>query len=140
MIVLMTALLISAALTLASAVAFSSEATRFEKLRSVLAHLGIQQERSYYDSLHSLDGTQTRAGYETILKYVDPGNHLARYTKVDDKGITVFQDRDTKRINDFSLNFKASSRIPSDPYGLLAALRHTRSNRAGKPLHGLRIA
>lgn len=117
------------------------DSTRFEKLNAVFEALKLSQERSYYADIKYLDGAQTRQGFETVLKYVDPNGGLARYSRIDEDKIIVFQDRDTKQVVDFSLAFKPGSSVPSDPTGLIHALRRVAANRSTKePLQGLRVA
>lgn len=124
---------------LASTTTLAQDLDRFDKLQSVLKYLGIPEERSYYDDLKLWDGQQTRQGFDTIRKYVDPSDVLSRYARWDDNRLVIFQDRDTRKVVDFSLEFKPSG-PPSDPKGLIASLRRKGPLLTDKPLDGFRIA
>lgn len=115
------------------------DSQRFEKLQAVLAHLGIAEEPSRAADAARFDGAQTRKGFETIIKYIDPKGELKRYVSWDDQGLTLFRDRDTKKVADFSLAFKQAG-APADAAGVLRHLKAAALNSAAEPLKGLRIA
>ncbi|MBI3544794.1 MAG: hypothetical protein HY075_16100, partial [Deltaproteobacteria bacterium] len=83
--------------------AAASQATRFEKLQAVLDHLGVNDTRAYGEELRRFDGSQTRQGFETILKYMDPGKHLQHYLHWDDSRVVLYQDRDVRLNPDYSI-------------------------------------
>lgn len=116
------------------------DASRFEKRQALLSYFGVMAEASYFDEIKYVDNTQTLQGFKTIARYIDPANTLAQYATIDTAKITVFQDKHTKQVVDFSLSFKAAGTTPSDPLSLLPAIKRIKFNRPESPLKGLRVA
>jgi N-acetylmuramoyl-L-alanine amidase len=128
-----------AAVLVTTAAAAQTPNDRYAKLRGVLAHLGLGDEPSYYNDLKLWDGAQTRKGFDTILKYMDPSNHLARYLSVGDDRVQLYLDRDSKESIDFSLALKSTG-VPEDRRGWIEAIRRAANNPPNLPLLGLRVA
>lgn len=132
-------LLVNALLLIGVSVSATPIPQRYEKLQAVLEHLKIADERDYGAALNRLASAQTRQGFETILKYADPEGELQRYLRWDDETLTLYRDRDTRTVTDFSVPFLKNG-APKDVARLITAMRLAAQNPAQQPLNGLRIA
>ncbi|HRK01469.1 MAG TPA: hypothetical protein PLH57_02290 [Oligoflexia bacterium] len=116
--------------------------SRFEKLLAVLGEFGIDDESSYRHLVREFSELTTRREFEARLKYIDPQNELTRYAIWDDHQLSLYRDRDSKRIKDFSIRFAPEDhsrelRTVNDLTTKIAALRE---NSVDLPLKGLRVA
>lgn len=116
----------------------------YRRTEAVLSHFGSPAETNPISRLRRLDGLQNSTGLRKLLPFLDPQNQFARWCSMDAKRLSASLDRDSKRMDDWSLALKPASRVRlrSSPQAeLVTRLQQAaRSNPASRLLTGLRIA
>lgn len=86
-------------------------AEAFARTRAVLAHYRVPADEDPAPWIADVGGRQTAAGIAKLLKFLDPTSTFRRLSVVSNDRLTVFQDLDGKRVEDFSAPLKSSSPV-----------------------------
>lgn len=115
-----------------------SPAESFARTQAVLKHFNVPVEAPNADLGREFDRGQSEADLTRILEILDPLKQFARFSKLDNGVLRVFQDRDGFGQEDLSVQLDPQAASYASP--AILNLERARSNPRELPLLGLKIA
>lgn len=76
----------------------------YERTQAVLKYYGVPADEEPGPYLADLQGQQSAANIQKNLKFLDPMRIFSRFSTVSPQRLSVFQDIDGRRVDDFAVN------------------------------------
>jgi N-acetylmuramoyl-L-alanine amidase len=112
---------------------------------AVLDHFGVPAEPDSQAFFDDLQGHTDLSQFQFLLEILDPNHAFATFSqssrKTDSQVVfQVFQDSQSKRVLDYSVNLASSGSSPEPKSIYRENLKNAANNNASRPLAGLKIA